>query len=68
MHSHIERLAARRSGFRVICAWCGQTLLEGNGETSHGLCDACADGMARSIETIARRRRVTLNGRVAATS
>lgn len=45
MHFPIERLPARRSGFRVVCAWCGLTLLEGDGEISHGLCDACADSV-----------------------
>lgn len=55
MHLPIERLPARRSGFRVICAWCGLTLLEGDGETSHGLCDACADGLTRSFDAIKRR-------------
>lgn len=33
----------RLTGLRVICAWCGDVIEEGNGagEVSHGICKDC---------------------------
>lgn len=26
---------------KVVCAWCGQTMAEGRGPVSHGICPPC---------------------------
>ncbi len=38
---------------RVVCAWCGRLIREGEGggATSHGLCEACAAGDPLEMHT-----------------
>ncbi|GIW18260.1 MAG: hypothetical protein KatS3mg064_1417 [Tepidiforma sp.] len=46
---------------RVVCAWCGAVLVEGEGQVSHGICGACSElferAYLRALRERARRQR-----------
>lgn len=39
----------RSETLTVVCAWCGELLVDGGPEVSHGLCEPCASGLARAL-------------------
>lgn len=48
------RRPRRHEPLTVVCAWCDLLLVDGGPEVSHGLCEGCAEAMARSIERLPR--------------
>ncbi len=46
---------------RVVCAWCGAVLSEGEGQVSHGICPGCSElferAYLRALRDRARRQR-----------
>ena len=36
---------------RIKCAWCGITIREGIGETSHGICSKCQKELEEDVNT-----------------
>jgi hypothetical protein len=35
---------------KVICAWCGKILQEGENPASHGICPSCAEKVREEIK------------------
>lgn len=46
---------------RVVCAWCGAVLANGEGQVSHGICPGCSElferAYLRALRERARRQR-----------
>jgi rRNA maturation endonuclease Nob1 len=41
---------------KLVCAWCGKTMREGDEPASHGICEVCYESVVRRIENNKRRR------------